>query len=178
MTVWSYKETARLLATTVVGDSARMNSCRSVTTAVRPRMCGSMRCFQCWFLLDYWCLQLGDFHLFASASAQYCIMRDLLGRSACMTCRTAVGRVHTAGQGRGETCVAACIALCNPQVWKRSTSSQHRLSRERNREMSECRNAPPPRRDATATQATCAISNPYIVFRDRGRKTYEASLRV
>lgn len=55
VTVWSYKETARLLAMTVVGESARMNSGRSVTTAVRPRMYGNMRCFQRWSLLDYWC---------------------------------------------------------------------------------------------------------------------------
>ena len=55
VTVWSYKETARLLlATTVVGDSARMNICRSVSSAVRPRMY-VMRCFQCWSLLNYWC---------------------------------------------------------------------------------------------------------------------------
>jgi hypothetical protein len=73
VTVWSYRGTARLLDTAVVDESARMNSCRSVSSAVRPRMCGSMRCFQCWSLLVYWCRCSATLTCLQAPVHKYCL---------------------------------------------------------------------------------------------------------
>jgi hypothetical protein len=62
-----------LLGTTVVDESARMNSCRSVSSAVRPRMCGSMRCFQCWSLLVYWCRCSATLTCLQAPVHKYCL---------------------------------------------------------------------------------------------------------
>lgn len=117
VTVRLYKETARLLDTTVVDEQVRMNCCRSVTIVDRPRMYGACGVSS----LAPLCSITGRCarRLCPACKRQCTILPGepatrLPGRSiAGMTRRTAVARVHTTW-----TCVASLgfcyIHLCLP----------------------------------------------------------------